>query len=284
MARSTQRFDPRQTMQGNTFEIFHYQDMPSRHPEAHYHDFYELFFFIDGDVDYWVEGDVYHLRAGDILLLPPAHLHKPIPRGGAATYERIVLWVDRGYLGGIAGGALESCFTPSHAGANLLRLSTSERKMVHDLALSLNEEFHGNGYAKECCEYGLLLQLLTAINRLFRQPKDSSSTAYRTPTFISEILTYIGNHYHENLTLDGLAAHFFINKYYLSHEFKKAVGVGVHRYVTLRRLHAAYDLLSEGKPAGQVGLQCGFSDYTAFFRAFKAEYGISPTACPQSNT
>ena len=51
MAKKTQRFDPRQNMNGNTYEVFHYLDLCTRHLDAHYHDFYEIFCFIDGDVD-----------------------------------------------------------------------------------------------------------------------------------------------------------------------------------------------------------------------------------------
>ena len=38
----------------------------------------------------------------------------------------------------------------------------------------------------------------------------------------------------------------------------------------------AKQMLSEGKPSSEVYQQCGFGDYSNFFRAFKAEYQISP--------
>ena len=285
MPKKTQRFDPRQNMNGDTYEIFHYLDIQTRHLDAHYHDFYELFFFIDGDVDYWVDGDVYHLQPGDLLLIHPTALHKPIPRTDTNVYERIVLWISRPYLASIEGGLFQECFDTSNQDQpRLLRLSAGEKGRVHPLLHDLVKEFYSDRFAAKSCAYGLLLQLLTAINRIARRRDTASAEAYSTPTFISDILAYIGTHYQEDLTLDRLAAHFFINKYYLSHEFKKAVGTGVHRYITLKRLNSAYDLLQEGHAPGPVSLQCGFSDYTAFYKAFMAEYGISPAACRhQSN-
>ena len=95
---------------------------------------------------------------------------------------------------------------------------------------------------------------------------------------VDQVLHYIGRHTNEELTLDGLAERFFVSKYHLSHTFTREVGVSLHRYITLRRLLMARQLLSAGVPAGQVSSTCGFSDYTSFYRAFKAEYGINPGA------
>ena len=104
------RFDPRQNMNTSNFEIFHYLDPGTRHMEAHYHDFYEVFFFIDGDVDYWIDGSLYHLVPGDILLVHPTELHKPVPTAEIDRYERIVLWIDKNYISEINNGVLENCF------------------------------------------------------------------------------------------------------------------------------------------------------------------------------
>ena len=59
----------------------------------------------------------------------------------------------------------------------------------------------------------------------------------------------------------------------------REVAVGLYNQCgTIRRLLMARQLLSAGVPAGQVSSNCGFSDYTSFYRAFKAEYGINPGA------
>ena len=78
------------------------------------------------------------------------------------------------------------------------------------------------------------------------------------------------------LTLEKLAAACYVSKYYLSHTFTKEVGVSIYRYILLRRLLLARQLLAAGEPAGTVCRSCGFTDYTSFYRAFRSEYGISP--------
>lgn len=277
MPNKTQRFDPRQNMNGSTYEIFHYLDIKTRHLDAHYHDFYEIFFFLDGDVDYWIDGSLYHLKPGDVLLINPTELHKPVPRTETENYERIVLWINKNYLSEIEGGILEKCFdTESETYSKILRLNSKEKNQMMLLTKQFVSEYYGDEFAGECCTFGLLLQTMSFINRVSLSRDATTTKKYTSSTFIAEVLSYIGEHFCDKLSLDELSAHFFINKYYLSHEFKRAVGTSLHRYITLKRLNKAYNLLEEGVSPSQTSILCGFGDYTNFFRAFKAEYGISP--------
>jgi AraC-like DNA-binding protein len=76
--------------------------------------------------------------------------------------------------------------------------------------------------------------------------------------------------------MDELSRHFFISKYHLSREFKKHTGTTLYRYVVQKRLILAKGLILQGNPITAVYEQCGFGDYSNFFRAFKNEYGTTP--------
>lgn len=274
------RFDPRQNMNTSTFEIFHYLDPSTRHMEAHYHDFYEIFFFIDGDVDYWIDGSLYRLAPGDILLIHPTELHKPVPAAKIERYERIVLWINKSYISEIENGILEGCFDKELPTYNkVLRLPEEKKQQLFSLALNLCKEYGSKDFAGEVSAYSLLLQLLVQINRLSHSNTQVDSKKFSTPTLISDILSYINDHYAEKLTLDSIANHFFVSKYYLSHEFKDAVNTSLYRYIIMKRLNAAYTFLQEGYSANEACHMCGFGNYSVFFRAFKAEFGISPIEC-----
>jgi len=117
--------------------------------------------------------------------------------------------------------------------------------------------------------------VLISLNRLAlvtkqTQKLDSPGSA------VYNVLGYINEHYHEDLSLDHLANKFFISKYHLSREFQRLVGTSVHRYIVQKRLVMAKQMLSTGKPSSEVYQTCGFGDYSNFYRAFKAEYQISP--------
>ncbi len=280
MRERVQRFDVRQTMRKQSFEIFHYNQMTPEEVTVHHHDFYEVFFFLGGKVTYRAEGQLYHLRPGDILLINPMVLHQPIIASDSPDYERIILWVDKAYLEQIAGGegALSRCFE----GAERIRLlhlpSSVQRVEMTELLGRLVRECYGNEHGSSLYAEGLFLQIMVELNRLALHAGSRTEGEQDAPSLVASLLDYINEHYSENLSLEGLAKRFFISKYHLSHEFSRAIGTGVYRYIMLRRLTAAKQLLSEGDAPGEVYIRCGFKDYTSFFRAFKAEYGISPKA------
>jgi len=93
---------------------------------------------------------------------------------------------------------------------------------------------------------------------------------------VAEVLHYINEHYPDELSLDLLSAKFFISKYHLSHEFHRLVGTSVYRYIIQKRLVIAKQMLANGVAPTDVYGHCGFGDYANFYRAFKAEYHISP--------
>ena len=90
MQKTARRFDPRQVMHRPDFEIFHYHDPKMREVPLHHHDFYEVYYFLSGKVDYLVEGRTYTLLPEDVLLISPMELHRPAVAPDRA-YERIVL-------------------------------------------------------------------------------------------------------------------------------------------------------------------------------------------------
>ena len=63
MKQAAQHFESRQSMNRSDFEIFHYKDRKPGCVELHHHDFYEVYCFLSGDVEYpWIfRKDVKHL-------------------------------------------------------------------------------------------------------------------------------------------------------------------------------------------------------------------------------
>ena len=277
MPTTTQRFDSRQTMRSKTFEVFHYRDKNPESVTLHYHDFYEIFFFLSGNVDYRVEGRSYRLESGDVLLISPQELHQPAIEPDV-PYERIVLWVDRSYMQGISGPSMDlsSCFGNEFTGPiNLLRPPKVQQVALGQMLSRLNREYNGRHPGGEIYAAGLLQQFLVEINRLALQTT-SRIRKMEDPDLVSQVLAYIGIHYRENITLETLASEFFVSKYHLSHEFSHRVGTSIYRYVIFRRLMLARELIASGKAPGDIYQFCGFGDYANFYRAFKSEYGISP--------
>lgn len=276
MAKRAQFFDPRQTMSGTFLEVFHNYDEQRRYVDLHHHDFFEIYYFISGDVEYRVEGKSYILQTGDLLLISPGVFHQPVVTPGTA-YERIVLWIDRSYLMQFLtyGADLSMCFDAS--GATLLHPSSYQRTSIAMLLEQLCKESHSTKYGSSLFCHGLFLQVMIQINRMAPHASSREDPA-EEPELISQVLAYISDHYKEKLTLQELADRFYVSKYHLSHEFSSRVGTSIYRYIILKRLLAAREQIAEGIAPSEVCQSCGFQDYANFYRAFKAEYGMSPKA------
>ena len=278
MATKSQRFNTRQTMHNKTFEVFRYKDAYLKEVALHHHDFYEVYFFLSGNVQYNIESRSYLLTPGDVLLISPRELHQPMFGPEHREYERIVLWIDKQFLEGfhLTGERFTACFdtdNPNHV--NLLRPEGANRQFLTFLLEQLISESSSKEPYQEISALSYLSQVLVLLNRLALQQRKEEPAAAQDSAVYS-VLGYINEHYNENLSLDDLANRFFVSKYHLAREFQRLVGTSVHRYIVQKRLVMAKQMLSAGKPSSEVYQSCGFGDYSNFYRAFRAEYQISP--------
>lgn len=277
MRRSSETFDPRQEMRRSDFELFHNLDTSLDAVGLHHHDFYEVYYFLSGTVEYRIEDKLYRLQTGDLLLVSPMELHQATVLDHSVPYERIVLWISQPYLDSLSvnGEALTQCFDSSRAEhVNLLR--PADHSLLRDLLERLLEERAGNQYGSALYARGCLLQLLVLLNRM-------AMAAHTAPEagspLVSLIVRHINGHYAEPLSLDALAALAHVSKYYLSHEFSRVMGISVYRFIMLKRLQMAREMLLQGVSPGEAAVRCGFPDYPNFFRAFRARYNYGPSAC-----
>ena len=85
------------------------------------------------------------------------------------------------------------------------------------------------------------------------------------------------------LTARELADMAGFSLYHYYHVFEAVTGVSVGRYITHRRLlHAAWDM-SRGKDATAAALEYGFDTHAGFYKAFRREFGTSPSRYNRSH-
>lgn len=279
MNQKTQTFHSRQHMSNNTYEVFRYKDATPQEVALHHHDFYEVYLFLSGNVQYNIESRSYLLTPGDLLLISPMELHQPVFGPEQGVYERIVLWINKQFLDslGLTEQGLADCFDTTAPGhTNRLTLEGTPRQLITFQLEQLIQARESEDAYREIYALTYLVQALVQINRLAIRAKQTEDIRSVADSVVYNVLGYINDHYSEDMSLDFLANKFFISKYHLSREFSRLVGTTVHRYITQKRLVIAKQLMSQGLPSTEVYQHCGFGDYSNFYRAFKAEYQISP--------
>ena len=266
-----------QLMSSKTYEVTHKKDIDVKKVEMHSHDFYELYFFLHGKVSYIVDDKQYVLEAGDVLLISPSNLHQLNIKDYTESYERIVLWINAQYLKDIStiNTDLSLCFKISNeSNMHLIRnekLSIYLKDEFMNLIKSNKKDTYGADIDSENHLKNILIKIceyMLNINETINLSKENK--------IVSDAINYINAHISEDLSLDLISRELFINKYYLSHLFKEHTNTTPHKYILKRRLLLSKELINKCEKINNIYKECGFKDYTHFFKAFKDEYKMTP--------
>lgn len=94
---------------------------------------------------------------------------------------------------------------------------------------------------------------------------------------VAKAIDYIYDHLHTRITLESLADYVKLNPSYLSRLFKKETGLTVNRYIRVKKLETAKNMLlySEYTPA-EISTILAFPSQSYFTEVFRKELGTTP--------
>jgi AraC-like DNA-binding protein/mannose-6-phosphate isomerase-like protein (cupin superfamily) len=277
MKKKHHSYQTRQYMLSKDYEIFHYSDTYIEHVNLHHHDFIEFYFFISGNVTYLTEGKTYSLKPGDIILINSTELHQAIINDHKVPYERIVLWINKSFLESLSTDEtnLAKCFEDPNKEA-VVRVGFEMQQNIKSILQKIIAFEKYKGFGSDLLNKAYIIELLVNINMLLYNNNNKLDVDIKKNNLIDEIIHYINSHIDEEITIDRLSEQFYLSKYHLLREFKKYSGTTLHKYIVQKKLIQAKYLILNGLPIISVYEQCGFGDYSNFFRAFKAQYGVTP--------
>ena len=253
------------------YHYFHLRDTAGQELDFHFHEFDKLVILLSGRVEYSLEGVTYSMEPWDVLPVKHHVIHKALI-DRSLPYERVIIYLDRKFFDRILPeAALMESFDRSRG---LLSPDEQQRRELKNaLEAYENSEKDGRRGAQTMRDT-LMIQLLIVVNRL-TAAGEIAEPGSDDPK-IGAILSYINENLHEELSVDALAERAYLSRYHFMRLFKQHTGCTVHEYVRQRRLLNAARLIREGTGAALAAEQSGFKDYSAFHRAFKTAFGISP--------
>lgn len=272
----------------NDICIYHKLD-PAPTPDhflLHAHRDCELYYFISGNGYYTVEGNDYELTPGCFLAMRSGEAHTLHIRPDQ-PYERITVNFPPDALPFLEKQVNDLFLDRPLGKSNMLLPDEDSARFIADCMARMCRDGSDEDIRTQilACLMPVILELYHVKNSVGNEyenlplaalPKGSSETVAHIIEYINANLTTIKN-------LDDLGQEFFFSKSYINRIFKESTGSSVWDYIVLKRLLLSRTLLQEGKQANIVASECGFSDYSSFYRQFKQRFGISPLSARKNS-
>ncbi|QYR19434.1 AraC family transcriptional regulator [Paenibacillus sp. sptzw28] len=242
-------------------------------PRPHEHSYYELYYLLNGERVYFMNGNVYTAKKGDMIIINPHNLHSTAS-SEKPGFERILINFSEAF---IKDGDSHIVKLLPFEQSRLLRIPLKDQPEIeHLLKLMLaeckDEPPHYIAYVRS-----LMNELLIRIHRIGISVRESPEYEHPMHHKVSEIAQYINNHYDQKITLEQVANQFYISPSYLSRIFTKLTGFHFREYLQVVRIREAQKRLVNSRESVQlIAEKVGFEHIAHFNKTFKKLAGTTP--------
>ena len=274
------RTGPYQKIGSSKDIFFHKAITESLEIAIHLHDFYEIYIALTDNIKYFIEGNVYELKKGDLILTNNHEMHRPLLKDNG-LYGRMFIQFEPQIFSQIIQSDYNplKIFTRRKPGCgNKLSHELLEKSEVNHL-LSLIETVSLNTDGRSrLMTYSYMLQLLAELTDIYEANRLTLDNIKPMDNRVSGMIELIDQDFMKDVKVEALCERLYMDKYYMSHLFKETTGFSIMEYLQSKRIQYAKRLLIEGISITETCYACGFQDYSNFYKAFKKLVGQSPKA------
>ncbi|MBQ9112877.1 MAG: helix-turn-helix transcriptional regulator [Clostridia bacterium] len=257
-------FDDRQT----DFTVQSYNHTAWSPPGMHIHPHHELMVVLDDSKSrISINGKVYYTKQPFIAFFSPFSLHQ-ISFLGMKGSQRFLYYFDDNFM---------STYADVFKDFEVYRNSTAVIFLLPEELVSKELPLHTDALSNN--EDVLLSKLLfvTAMHILLKR-KDTCTviSASDQMSHIVPIIRYMSEHFHENLTSESVAQHFFMSRAKLNRDFTEYTTVSFHQFLSELRVNKAQFMLKQGYTIREIANSVGFDNVSYFCQFFKKVKGLTP--------
>lgn len=237
--------------------------------KLHNHDdLFEVLLLLNGDCEFYVEGNVYRLNPYDIVFTRPFELHRMLCLS-EKTYDRLILYIKEDYFHNNHCPTFLDIFLNRQLGTDNCISSDITNPLLVECAKRLQKYCTSQAYdvaERTVFEYLYLLN----------ECRQMSENFYVKDERVRKIIMFINSHLAEDISLDLLASKFFVAKNYMCSLFKKHTGYTINQYISRKRVLLVRELYKNGQSLMQASMNAGFHSYANFYKVYVKQAGISP--------
>jgi AraC-like DNA-binding protein len=226
----------------------------------HRHDIYAIGVTLKGIQSFDYRGETSHSLPGQLVVLHPDERHDG-RSGDGGSFRYRTAYIRPTEIQDVLGGRTLP-FIDGGVSRDA-RLAAAVNGLLADYERPLAQL----EYEDALIEIAGALEAVAGGGGLIRRAnRDAASTAR----------DYIDSCLDEVFSLSELEQATGHDRWQLSRDFRAMFGCSPYRYLILRRLEKARDLLMQGLTGAEVAVACGFSDQSHFGRQFRNAYGLAP--------
>ena len=245
------------------------------HYDPHRHSAVEIIMPSRGVTLYHVQDDVYRVQPGEILIVPSDCQHALTEPPETQRY--LLLFEPTPFTGMRDMAELSPMMQRPiylHDGSET---HTQARELLN---LTVECYFAREPMWNTQC-YSYLMQLYALLGRRYLRSSTQPREMLRRnidPAIMNSVLTYINEHYMDDISLENAALFAGFSKYYFSRMFKQFSGLPFSEYLTRKRLNVASDLLVRtNQPIREIAVSSGFGSTATFNRTFREHKNCTPS-------
>jgi len=235
--------------------------------DREFHPFHEIVYFLHGNTLFLSDSVSRMLEEKTLVFIPKETYHQFSFLSDPEDYHRCVFqFYDS-----------PPFFTPVAVSMQDIRFLPCYEGMAYAVDLLVKQaEQAERTKCKSLDDVFLVQSVLLVLLYGAAEEKTDDRDSFRPPR-LEAAISYIENNLSEPLLIPAIAEQCDLSVSGLSHLFQSELHISVHRYILNKRLAVAYNKILGGSSPMSAARECGFSDYSGFYRQFKKRFDTSPS-------
>ncbi len=225
------------------------------------HPYHEIFFYMGGDARFISEEGTERLLPFTTVYIPKETFHSFDVLGKDCDYIRCVFNFD-------SVSELDEIISEKMKKIFILRDET-----ITNLFLQIKDITDTSMPEKE---KNIVMKSVFAQILVYTMESEQYLFESTIHPLTEKVLDYIENNINKSLNIKDIANELYMSESHLAHIFKRDLHIPVHKYILEKRLVLSNKKIKSGVNPTQAALDCGFQDYSGFFRQYKKMFGVSP--------